>query len=110
MLTCMDPRQERLVRGGMRVIERATGLPIGGLLEMAPGLAQIFGREMPADHRISKARILKVSVQGRRAIVRVFLRETTRDHGRVQSKDRTVLFELAHHGGAGWRITRARPG
>jgi hypothetical protein len=108
LLQCVDPRQERMYRATFRIIERATGVPLHDLLEVVPGLAQIFGDQMAEDIRFSEIRVLSREVSRDTATVRVSLRSTYRSGRESRTQRESMEFVLERFDKAGWRITHVR--
>jgi hypothetical protein len=71
LLTCIDPRQERMFRGGFRIIERFTNLPLQDILEMIPGLSQLFITDNFQQLNFSNVRVVRRSVHQDTAIITV---------------------------------------
>src|SRR5690606_33688612 len=63
MLTCVDPRQERLFRGTFHLIERFTGFPVEDVLDVVPGLAQLVPQQQMDDVRFSDVRFVDRRVE-----------------------------------------------
>jgi hypothetical protein len=109
MLTCVDPRQERMLRAAFRIVESLTGFPLQDLFELFPGLNQIFGQRNPEDFRFSNIRVTDRSVEGELAQVTVSLTSHIRSQGVEQTRQEKVRFRLQKFEGFGWRIIEIQP-
>jgi hypothetical protein len=104
MLTCVDPRQERLLRATFRMVEKVTGLPVDDILEMIPGLHQAFGDHIREDFRFTNVRIRSRDVSGNSARVTVSVKSSYRSRGLVTTRHEHFEFALEEFEEAGWRI------
>jgi len=107
MLTCVDPRQERLFRGTFHLIERFTGFPVEDVLDVVPGLAQLVPQQQMDDVRFSDVRFVDRRVEAGEAEVTVSMTVEERRHGISSSTPATVRFSLQYFEEDGWRIVGA---
>ena len=92
LLSCVDPKQERLLRATFRLVEKTIGLPVEGLLKMLPGLHQAFGEHMPEDFRFTNVRVQSRYLSGNTARLTVSVKSSCRSGGPVTT--RLEHFEL----------------
>lgn len=104
VLSCVDPRQERLLRATFRLVEKATGLPVDDILEMLPGLHQAFGDQIREDFRFTNIRIHSRSVAGNTARLVVSVKSSYRSGTFVTERLEHFEFTLEKFDEAGWRI------
>lgn len=104
LLSCIDPRQERMLKATFRLIEKATGFPVDDLIELIPGLSQAFGDRVPEDVRFARIRVRSRDVSGTTARMRVSARATYRSGALVSTRDEELDFTLEDFEEAGWRI------
>ncbi|HEX2122767.1 MAG TPA: hypothetical protein VHL59_14110 [Thermoanaerobaculia bacterium] len=104
MLSCVDPRQERLLRATFRLVEKATGLPVDEILEMLPGLHQAFGSHMREDFRFTNVRVRSRDVSRDSARLTVSVKSSYRTGGLVTTRLEHFEFMLEKFEEAGWRI------
>lgn len=109
MLSCFDPRQERMFKASFRLAEKVTGFPVADFFELVPGLHQAFGASIHDDFRFSHVRIRSRDITGTTALVRVSVKSTVRVHGIESSRVDDVEFTLARFEEGGWRIVAIRP-
>jgi hypothetical protein len=109
LLSCVEPRQERMLRATFRLIEKATGIPIDDVLELLPGLHQAFGDQVSEDFRFAQIRVRSRDVSGTTARLRVSVRSTYRSGGVVSTQDEEFEFALENFEEAGWRIVAVSP-
>lgn len=105
MLTCVDPRQERMARASVRLLERFSGgwLPVDDLLEMIPGLYQVFKDRIAEDVSLRDVRVGRGTVQRDRAEVPVSLTLEIRSRGQLTAQPQRIRFLLRQFD-EGWRI------
>jgi hypothetical protein len=108
LLTCFDPRQERLFRATFRLVEKATGFPITDVFELLPGLNQAFGGQAPEDFRFSQVRVVSRDIDGTSARLGVTVRATYRTGGRESVRTEHLEFLLEKFDEDGWRIIGVR--
>jgi hypothetical protein len=108
LLTCFDPRQERLFKATFRIVEKSTGVPLHDLFEMMPGLQQAFGDQGPEDFSYSNIRVLSRKVSDSEALISVSAKATYRSRRQEQSQIEKFDFVLQRFEDAGWRIIRMR--
>jgi hypothetical protein len=104
LLSCVDPRQERMFKATFRLVEKATGFPLDDVLELLPGLHQAFGSEMPEDIHFTRIRVRSREHFGTKARLRVTVRSTYRARGMVSAQDESFEFTLEYFREHGWRI------
>lgn len=111
LLSCIDPKQERLVRASFRIIEKVTGgaLPVEDIFEAVPGLYQQFQGVLPQDLRFTNVRFGNTRVSGEDSQVEVMLALAARTEGSETIHKQTMVFFLRHFEEEGWRITRVQP-
>ena len=105
LLTCVDPRQERLFRASFRIVERFTGgrLPVTDLLELVPGLYQIFQNNLDSDYHIRDFQVYRANINGEKAEVPVRFTTSVRNAGNVTDEPVRLRFRLERFE-EGWRI------
>lgn len=105
MLTCIDPRQERLFRASFRLVEKFTGgrLPVEDLLELVPGLYQIFRSDLASDFSIQNSQVYRAKMNGADAEVPVLLTTSFRANG-IQKDEKLRLHVVLRQFEEGWRI------
>jgi hypothetical protein len=105
MLTSIDPRQERMFRASFRLVEKFSGgrLPVEDLLELVPGLYQIFQNRLSADFSLRDFQVYRATTNGEQADVPVILTASTRSGG-VQKDERQRLHFVLRQFEEGWRI------
>jgi hypothetical protein len=102
MLTCVDSRIERGVRGVTNIFGGLIGVNSKDLFEVMPMMAAIVGNQ-PGNSQLENVRILSKSVSGDSASVTASMDErTTLSQGEKVSHLK-VLFGLKHEE-SGWRI------
>jgi hypothetical protein len=109
LLSCVDPKQERMFRGTVQLIEKLTGFPVEKLLDIVPGLTQTFRGNLYEDFSISDVRVLRRTLNGDDAELTVALRASFRSGSNIRAEQDVVRFALHEFGDAGWRITGAAP-
>jgi hypothetical protein len=107
MLTCIDPRQERMFRAGFKIIEKLSGgmLPLKDILDLYPGLNQVLQGRLSDDFGFRDVRIVNERIVGQDAEVTAVLTAWTRSRGVESTEAQTMRFAL-HRFEEGWRITR----
>lgn len=105
MLSCIDPRQERMFRASFRLVEKITGgnLPVQDLLELVPGLYQIFRNNLDADFSVQDFHVYRAKVDGDEAEVPIILTVFTRS-GAITKAEKLRLHFTMHRFDADWRI------
>lgn len=105
LLACVDPQQERMFRASFRLVDRFTGglLPLEDLLELVPGLYQVFQGRLSSDFRLRDIRVYKAKISGDEAEVTVLLTASMQS-GRVQKDERQQLRFILRQFDEGWRI------
>lgn len=105
MLTCVDPRQERMFRASFRLVEKFTGgrLPVEDLLELLPGLYQLLRDNTGFDVGISRFQVYRAKLTGPDTLVPVWLTEVRRP-GDVQQPTTIRVGFHVHEFEEGWRI------
>ncbi len=109
MITCVDPRQERMLRAGFRIVENISRLPLRDMFEMLPGLNQIFEDQIPEDFHLSDIRVTDRTVHGEVAEVIVSLTSHVRSKGIDQPHQEKLQFQLRKFERVGWRIAGIHP-
>lgn len=109
LLTCFDPRQERMFRATFRLVENATGFPVADMFELLPGLHQAFGASTPEDFRFTELRVLSRDVDRETAAITVSVKALYRSGRREQMQTERIEFRLEHFEEDGWRIVDVRP-
>lgn len=104
LLSCVDPRQERIFKATFRLIEKATGFPVDDLFEILPGLHEAFGDRVPEDFRFAQVRVRSREVSGTTARLRVSVKTTYRSGSLISTQTEELEFALEHFEEAGWRI------
>ena len=107
MLSCVDPRQERLFQGAFHLIEKFTGVPIEDILDIIPGLVQLMPRQQFDDVLFSDVRIVQRRVEGGEAEVTVSMTVEESEQGISHSSHETIRFSLQYFDEDGWRIVGA---
>jgi hypothetical protein len=108
LLSCIDPRQERMMRAAFRLVEKATGFPIDDFFELLPGLQQAFGDQLREDFRFSQLRIRSREITGTTARVLVSVKSTYRSGSLRSTRTEELEFSLEEFEDAGWRIISIR--
>ena len=105
LLTCVDPKQERMFRASFRLIERLTGgrLPVEDLLELVPGMYQMFQSQVSEDVKFLDVHVGRGRVSGEDAEVPVSLTVLARSRGLENSQQQELRFALRRFH-EGWRI------
>ncbi len=105
MLTCIDPKQERMFRASFRLAEKLTGgkLPMEDLLELIPGLYQIFQDRIGADFNYRNVQVYRAKANGGDAEVPVMLTASTRKGALQNDQVQRVRFVMRQFDD-GWRI------
>ena len=105
LLTCIDPKQERLFRASFRLVEKFTGgrLPVDEVLELIPGMYQMLQSQMPEDLNFEDARFGGSRVHGGEAVVPVSLMVVAKSRGVNETHPQELAF-LLHRFDEGWRI------
>jgi hypothetical protein len=105
MLGCIDPRQERMFRASFRLVEKFTGgkLPVEDLLDLLPGLYQIFQDKLATDFSFRNVQVYRAKANGGNIDVPVILTASTRNGSTQQDQVQRVRFVL-HQFEEGWRI------
>jgi len=105
MLTCIDPRQERMFRASFRLVEKFTGgrLPVEDLLELLPGLYQLFRDKVAADVRVGQFQVYRAKLTGQDGEVPVWLTEIRRAADEQKDTECRLLFRVRQFD-EGWRI------
>ena len=105
ILTCIDPRQERMFRASFRLLEKFTGgkLPVEDLLELVPGLYQILQNKLAADFSFRNVQVYRAKTNGGDTEVPVLLTTSTRTGAAQQDQVQRVRFILREFE-EGWRI------
>lgn len=104
-LSCIDLRQERMMRAAFRLVEKATGFPVDDLFELLPGLHQAFGDQLQEDFRFSNIRIRSREIAGHTARLLVSVQSTYRSGDLCSTRTEDLEFTLMRFDEAGWRIT-----
>jgi len=110
MLGCVDPKQERMFRASFRIVEKVTGgrLPLEDLLEMVPGLLQLFQDKLGEDFGFRDVQVRRGTVKGEESEVLVVLTLWQRSRGSEKADRRVLWFALRQFDDVGWRITGIR--
>lgn len=108
LLSCVDPKQERMLKATFRLIEKATGFPMDDVFELLPGLHQAFGAQIREDFRFTKIRIRSRDVSGTTAKLVVSVNSLYRSGTRETKRLEDFEFTLEQFEEAGWRITGVR--
>jgi hypothetical protein len=105
VLACVAPQQERMFHATFRIVEKITGgkLPLDDLLQLLPGLYQIFQDRLPDDFSVRDVRVYRAKLEGGEAEVPVILTAVTRHSGVSGKAKQTVSFHLRQFE-EGWRI------
>ena len=105
LLTCVDPKQERMFRASFRLIERLTGgrLPVEDLLELVPGMYQMLESRVSEDVKFRDVRVGRGRISAEDAEVPVSLTVLTRSRGLENSQQQELRFALRRFH-EGWRI------
>ena len=105
VLGCIDPRQERMFRASFRLVEKFTGgkLPVEDLLELVPGLYQIFQEKLATDFTFRNVQVYRAKTNGGNTDVPVILTASTRTGSTQQDQVQRVHFVLRQFE-EGWRI------
>jgi hypothetical protein len=109
MLECIDPRQERVVRLGFRLVGALTGIPVEAVIDAIPGLAQLLPAGAAPELRLSNFSIIERQVHGDQARITASLTHTyIGGPRRTQNDPVTVHFHLRRFEEKGWRIVAMR--
>jgi len=105
LLTCVDPKQERMFRASLRLIEKLTGgrLPVEDLLELVPGMYQMLQSQVSEDIKFRNVYVGRGRVSGEDAEVPVSLEVWARSRGVENTQRQELRFALRRFD-AGWRI------
>jgi hypothetical protein len=105
LLSCVDPRQERLFRASFRIVEKLTGgwFPMEDILELVPGLYQAFQKDLSEDFSLRDIRVYRATISGEEAQVPVILTASARSRGVASASIQRVRFRLCRFE-EGWRI------
>jgi hypothetical protein len=105
LLTCVDPKQERMFRASFRLLERFTGgrLPVEDLLELVPGMYQMLQNQVSEDVNFRDVRVGRGRVSGDDSEVPVSVTVLTRSRGLQNTQQRELRFVLRRFD-EGWRI------
>ena len=105
MLTCVDPKQERMFRASFRLIEKFTGgrLPVEDLMDLVPGLYQLLQDKLSADLNLRDIQVYRATINGEEAEVPVVLTAVERSAGTQREEKRQVRFAVRQFE-EGWRI------
>jgi hypothetical protein len=105
MLSCVDPKQERMLRVSFRLVERLTGggLPVEDLLELLPGLYQLLRKDLDGDVILQDVQVYKARISGDESEVPVMLTASVRSTGKRKNEEVRLRFKL-HRFEEGWRI------
>ena len=105
LLTCVDPKQERMFRASLRLFERLTGgrLPVEDLLELVPGMYQMLQSQVSEDVNFRDVHVGKGRVRGNDAEVPVSLTVLARSRGLENTQQQDLRFAL-RRSDDGWRI------
>jgi hypothetical protein len=111
LLTCIDPKQERLFRASFRIIEKVTGgrLPLEDIFEAIPVLYQQFQGMLPQDLRFTDISLGDAQVGGDDAQINVTMTLVARAEGSEMIHKQTMVFSLRRFEEEGWRITGVQP-
>lgn len=111
LLTCVDPKQERMFRAAFRIAEKISGyrFPVEDLLEILPGLNQLLGDQLQEDFSFSEMRILARSVSGGTARLTASVTSVIKSQGTRRSQTDNIEFVLRQFEEEGWRIVEIRP-
>lgn len=109
MLSCVDPKQERMLRASLRVVEKLSGgrLAAEDLLEMIPGLYQMIQSQVSEDINFRDLDVGRGQISGENAEVPVSLTVLTRSRGLENARQKQFLFVLRQFD-EGWRIVGIR--
>jgi len=105
LLTCVDPKQERMFRASFRLLEKLTGgrLPMDDLLEMVPGMYQTFQSQVSEDIKFRDVHVGKGRSNGEDADVPVSLTVLARSQGLDKAQQQDLRFTVRRFD-EGWRI------
>ncbi len=105
LLSCIDPKQERMFRASFRLVEKFTGgtLPVEDLLEILPGLYQLLREDLGADVILQEVQVYRAKVNGDESEVPVMLTALARSGGEQKNEKLRIRFKL-HKFEEGWRI------
>ena len=105
LLTCVDPKQERMFRASLRLIERLTGgrLPVEDLLELVPGMYQMLQSQVSEDVNFRDVHVGRGQLSGEDAEVPVSLTVWTKSRGLQNTQQQELRFALRRFD-VGWRI------
>jgi hypothetical protein len=94
LLTCVDPKQERMFRASLRLIEKLTGgrLPVEDLLELVPGMYQMLQSQVSEDVNFRDVHIGRGRVSGEDAGVPVSLKVWARSRGSENTQQQELRF------------------
>ena len=105
LLRCIDPRQERMYRASFRMIERFSRgrIPVEDMLELVPGLYQLFQEQITEDFKFRDLRIGSARLSGGDATVPATVTVVTKTRGSGQAQSQNIIFTLRRFD-EGWRI------
>lgn len=105
LLSCVDPRQERMLRASFRLVENFTGgaLPVEDLLELLPGLYQLLRNDLRADVTLQDIQVFRAIVNGDESEVPVMLTASARSARDQTNEQLRLRFKLRRFE-EGWRI------
>jgi len=105
LLTCVDPKQERMFRASFRLIEKFTRgrLPVEDLLELVPGIYQMLQSHASEDINFRDVHVGKGRISGEDAEVPVSLTVSARSRGLENTQQQDLRFALRRFD-EGWRI------
>jgi hypothetical protein len=105
LLTCVEPKQERMFRASFRIIEDLTGgrLPVEDLLELVPGMYQMLQSQVSEDINFRDVHVGKERIRGEDAEVPVSLTVSARSRGLENKQQQDLRFALRRFD-EGWRI------
>lgn len=105
LLTCVDPKQERMFRASFRVLEKLTGgrLPIEDLLETIPGMYQMFQSQISEDVNFQDVHIGRERLNRESAEVPVSMITLVRSRGVETAQPLQLRFVLRRFE-EGWRV------
>jgi hypothetical protein len=111
VLTCVDPKQERMFRAAFRIVEKISGyrFPVEDLLDLLPGLNQLLGEQLQEDFSFSNMKILARSVSGDTARLTAAVTSVIKSQGTRRTQTDSVEFVLRQFEEEGWRIVEIRP-
>jgi hypothetical protein len=94
-----------MFRASFRLVEKFTGgkLPVEDLLDLLPGLYQIFQDKLATDFSFRNVQVYRAKANGGNIDVPVILTASTRNGSTQQDQVQRVRFVL-HQFEEGWRI------